>query len=238
LQGLKLDGYKLGIDELTVGTSDLPQKALRKHIVDAIASYCGNDKGVIRMPAYSTADGWQIRLTAFSSARYGGRRSTTVMQEGWGRTWTGPSYPLRDALKKKATKYGQLAMPYVIGINSADVMLTDRDFEETLFGVRPGMTIAGMTNELARGFWGSEARPNHRRVSAVLFTKNLWPATVLMGQVYACLYLNPWAERPYDGLFMNLPTFRFENGKAREYPGRQWHQLMHLQPLVDSALWD
>jgi hypothetical protein len=84
-------------------------------------------------------------------------------------------------------------MPYVIAVNAADVMLTDRDFEETLFGVRPGITISGMTHKLARGFWGTENGPQHQRVSAVLFTKDLWPATVLMGQVYACVYLNPWA---------------------------------------------
>jgi hypothetical protein len=72
----------------------------------------------------------------------------------------------------------------------------------------------------------------------VLFTKNLWPATVLMGQVYACLYLNPWAERPYDGVLTTLPSFRFEKGEVREYPGKSWHDLMGLQPLTDTSLWD
>jgi hypothetical protein len=59
-----------------------------------------------------------------------------------------------------------------------------------------------------------------------------------MGQVYACLYLNPWAERPYDGLLAQLPTFRLENGEAREYPGKTWYELMSLKPLADKSLWD
>jgi hypothetical protein len=160
------------------------------------------------------------------------------MQEAWGKTWPGPSYPLRDALKKKAGRYGELSVPYVIAINSADAMLTDRDFEETLFGVRPGVTIAGMTDKLARGFFGTERTPNHQRVSAVSFTKNLWPATVLMGQVYCCLWLNPWTQRPYDGLLTELPTFRFENGAAQKSPGKPWHEMMDLQPLKDTSLWD
>jgi hypothetical protein len=238
LRQMPLDGYRLSIDELTAGLSDLPQKALRKHIVDAIAADPGEGGGIVRIPNYSTSDGWRIRLTAFASRRFGGSRSTTVMQEAWGRTWNGPSYPLRNALKKKAGKYGKLAMPYVIALNSADVMLTDRDFEETLFGVRDGIIIAGMTDELARGFWGTESTPTHRRVSAVLFTQNLWPATVLMGQVYSCLYLNPWAERPYHGILTQLPTFRFEDGAAREHRGKSWHELMNLQPLTDTSLWD
>ena len=160
------------------------------------------------------------------------------MQESWSKTWTGPSYPLRDALKRKAGKYGTLLVPYIIAVNSADPMLTDRDFEEMLFGVRPGVIIAGMTKDLARGFWGTASAPNHQRVSAVLFTNNLWPATVLKGQVYACLWLNPWAARPYNGLLTSLPTFRFENGEARECPGRNWHELMDFLPLKDSSLWN
>ena len=71
-------------------------------------------------------------------------------------------YPLREALNKKAGKYGRLAVPHVIAINSVDVMLSDQDFEASLFGVRPGITIAGMTDELARGFWGTERVPTAR----------------------------------------------------------------------------
>ncbi len=234
LRQMTLNSHRLGIDELTVGTLDLPQKAFRKHITDAIDA--DPSSKMVRIPPYATKDGWHIRLTAFSGTHYGGSHSSTVMQEAWGKTWTGPSYPLRDALKKKASKYGQLSMPYVIAINSADALLTGRDFEQTLFGVRPGITIAGMTDELARGFWGRENNPKHKRVSAVLFTTNLWPATVLMGQVYACLWINPWADRPYDGLLTELPTFRFENGDVKESPGRPWHRLMNL-PLIASSMW-
>lgn len=100
LRQLKLDGYKLGIDELTAGTGDLPHKPLRKHIIDALAADPGNDDGIVRIKPYSTTDGWDIRLTAFSCNRYGANSSKTVTQEGWGRTWMGPSYPLPDVLDR------------------------------------------------------------------------------------------------------------------------------------------
>jgi hypothetical protein len=128
-------------------------------------------------------------------------------------------------------------MPFVIAVNSADGMLTDRDFEESLYGVRPGVTIAGMTDELARGFWGSADKPDHKRVSGVVFVTNLWPATALMGQLYVSLWLNPWADHPYKGLLIELPTFRFENGEAKQYPGRPWHDLMGHTPVKGSSLW-
>jgi hypothetical protein len=96
-----------------------------------------------------------------------------------------------DALKRKGGRYGnQLAMPFVIAVNSFDCMLTNRDFEEALLG--------------ECGFWGTVGAPMFQRVSAVLFTKNLWPPTLLTGQVYSCLYLNPRAKQPYAGVLTKL----------------------------------
>ncbi len=235
LRKIDLSGYSLGIDELIVGATDLRQKILRKHIVDAIAA-TPNAK-VVRIPVYSTVDGWQIRLTARSTVGHSRSNPSAFTYEGWSRTWAGPSYPLRNALEKKASRYGQLGIPFMIAINSADAMLTNRDFEESLFGVRPGITIAGMTDELARGFWGSADKPDHKRVSGVVFVTNLWPATVLMGQLCLSVWLNPWADHPYRGLLLELPTFRFENGEAKKDPGRAWHDLMGHMPVNGSSLW-
>ena len=156
------------------------------------------------------------------------------MQEAWSRTWNGPSYPLRDVLEKKASRYGQLGMPYVIAVNSSDMMHGDRDFQDTLFGSPPQFAAPGSPPDI--GFWGTAASPKHTRVSAVLFTKNLCPPTLLMGQVYACLYLNPWSTHPYDGLLAKLPTFRLENGEVREYPGEPLNKLLMLR-VRDSSLW-
>ncbi len=234
LQGIDLQGYLIGIDELIEGSNDLSQKLLKRHIDDGIkTASAGYVDESIAIPLLTTPDGWRIKLTAFAASRYG-PRPTTVMQEAWSRTWTGPSYPLRDSLEKKAGRYGQLAMPYVIGVNSSDMMLTDRDFQNTLFGSPPQFDAPGSPRDI--GFWGTAAAPKHTRVSAVLFTKNLHPATLLMGQVYACLYLNPWPSQPYDGVLAKLPTFRYENGEVREYPGAPLHKLLKLC-LRDSAIW-
>lgn len=234
LRSLDLHGHLIAIDELKEGTSDLSQKALRKHIDDGIkAGVAGNLDGSIPIPLFATPDGWRIKLTTYSASKYG-PRPTTVMQEAWGRTWTGPSYPLRDVLEKKASRYGQPGMPYVIAVNSSDMMHGDRDFQDTLFGSPQQFAAPGSPSDI--GFWGTPGSPKHTRVSAVLFTKNLCPPTLLMGQVYACLYLNPWSTHPYSGLLTKLPTFRLENGEVREYPGQPLHKLLKLR-LRDSTLW-
>jgi hypothetical protein len=123
-------------------------------------------------------------------------------------------------------------MPYVIAVNSSDAMLTDRRFKETLYGRQREVT----DSRVERGFWGTARSPTRRHVSAALFTQNLWPETLLMGQVPTCLYLNPWAAQPYDGVLTRLPTFRVENGSLREYAGGPLHKLLKLRKR-DSASW-
>jgi hypothetical protein len=234
LRSVDLPGYLIGIDELIEGSKDLSQRTLTSHIDAGIkAGEAGYVDESISIPLLATADGWRIKLTAFAASKYG-PRNTTVMQEAWGRTWIRPSYPLRDSLEKKGRRYGQLGMPYVIGVNSADMMLTDRDFQDTLFGSPPQFAAPGSPRDY--GVWGTAAAPKHTRVSAVLFTKNLCPPTLLMGQVYACLYFNPWPTHPYDGVLAKLPTFRFENGLVREYRGAPLHELLKLRSR-DKAIW-
>ena len=168
-----------------------------------------------------------IRLTAIPSAPYGTRRGGTVLHEAWNRTSSGASYPLLGALRKKGNRYGnQLAMPYVIAVSSFDGMLTDGDFEETLFGdpSEAHAVRASKDDGLTRGFWGTAKTPNHRRVSAVLFTKNLWPPTVLTGQVYSCLYLNPGRIGLMKAYSPSYCTAKHEHGKLRRFPGAAIHE--------------
>jgi hypothetical protein len=163
LHSLDLQGYLISIDELKEGSGTLSQKSLRRHIDDGIKSAAADClKGRISIPLFATSDGWRIKPTAYALSRYGPRRYT-VMQEAWGRTWAGPSYPLRVALEKKASRYGQLAMPYVIAINSSDVMLTHRDFQDTLFGPAPMWHLAAAQTT---AFGGQPQKPPTIPVSA------------------------------------------------------------------------
>jgi len=235
LNGLDFGGHLICIDELTAGSRDLPQRTLERHIANVIGrTAVGYTAESITIPPLVTADGWTIRLTAFPPMPDGTCSSIKMMEASDGPR-NGPSYPLRSALEKKGGRYGdQLAMPYVIAVNSSETMLTFRDLEETLFGAGP--EAGAMDGRTSRGFWGTTLTPNYRRVSAVMFTWNLWPATLLMGEVYACLFLNPWAEQPYEGALTNLPTFRSENGTLRKYSGMPLHTLLKLRPR-DNAMW-
>lgn len=223
LAGFKPDGFLIGVDELVAGCKDLPHRFLAGHIGKSLKETLAENSARILIPPFETDDGWKIRLTAIPDCSYGNRNSS-VLYEAWSRTWNGPSYALPKALIEKGGRYGnQLGMPFVIAINSFDPMLTERDFAESLFG--------------ERGLWGTVETPRKRRVSAVLFTVNLWPATLLMGHVESRLYLNPFAHWPYEGVLTKLDIFRFASASWKRYPGTRIHQLLELR-LLGTSLWD
>jgi len=222
LRGFKCDGFSLGVNEVTAGSNDLSQRHLARHITRALSTTVGTNRERILIPLLETDDGWKIRLTAFSDASYSSK-NRSVLYEAWSHTWNGPSFALLNSLKKKGGRYGDgVSMPFVIAINSLDPMLVNRDYKEPLLG--------------ERGFWGRSHASQYRRVSGVLFTKNLWPETLLLGQVESRLYLNPFAQRPYNGVLTKLDTFGFEGGSWQRYPGKPIHELLQLRHY-DSSLW-
>ena len=148
LGNLDLGGYWLAMEKLKVGPQDLAQPSLEGHIRSAISNSKDTMRdGKISIPPYEI-DGWRVKLTAYPTEQDRTGRST-LRQEPWGRTWTGPSYPLLEPVEKKSKRYGnQLDMPYVIAVNSGDHEM-ESNIKETLFGA----------NQEARakhdGFWGS-----------------------------------------------------------------------------------
>jgi hypothetical protein len=216
----EIEEFLLGVNELNAGPKNLRIKLLTKHIDSALSSRVADNDGRVEIPPFES-DGWRIRVAAFPRGLYPHR--TGLLYLGSSRTWTGSSYPLFKALKKKAGRYGnELSVPLVLAVSSFDAMLTDRDYHDQLLG--------------PHGLWGTVTNPLYRRVSAVLFTKSLWPETLLTGHVESRLYLNPFADRPFRGTLDKLDTFKLEDAAWRRRPGRALCELLEL-PQYDSSLW-
>ena len=223
LQELEIPGFLLGVDELCCGTENVSLKALRRHIQESLRNAVADQSGCFRIPTFQTVDGWRIRLTGIVGTMPE-LDKTTVRYQAWSHTWAGPSYSLHGTLKEKARRYGtELGMPFVIAVNSFDGMLCGSDFEGSLFG--------------ERSLWGTADSPQYSRVSAVLFTKKCWPATLLMGQVESRLYSNPFADWPYRGAFTRLDTFTFEGDAWRCASGTPVNHLLNMN-VLSSSLWN
>jgi len=111
-----------------------------------------------------------------------------------------PQEPIRDAVAGKATRYGDLDLPYVVAVNAMSDYADKESVIDALFGspaVAVRRTETGYEDRATRlpdGVWRGQSRPINTRVSGVISTERLTPWSV--GQRRARLIVNPWARRP------------------------------------------
>lgn len=127
---------------------------------------------------------------------------------------------IRTAVGRKATWYGDLDLPYIVGVNVA-ALVVDRDaFADALFGTLGPSAAPGEEARETRdrnGVWIGPEGPRNRRLSAALGTGNLTPWSIAQRDL--CLYQNPWAYRPYVGELDRLTLAVVEGNLLRDRPG-------------------
>ncbi|MGW3626501.1 hypothetical protein [Streptomyces sp. NPDC000880] len=81
------------------------------------------------------------------------------------------------AVKKKGSKYGDLAMPFIVAVGHAAAFPEDRDIETALYGASAEYvhTSPPTFGRLANGYWTSTFDHAHGRVSGVLTVDNPAP---------------------------------------------------------------
>lgn len=123
--------------------------------------------------------------------------------------WMHPRVPIRDAVVKKAARYGDFDLAYVIAVNTLSNNLDRIDIMEALFGKEQCWMIrtrSGSIQSKTRkpdGVWLSESGPRYRQVSAVLITDTLRPYNLPRASLWLCH--NPWGKKPYTSELTRLP---------------------------------
>jgi len=148
--------------------------------------------------------------------------------------WANHWVSLRDAIRKKATRYGRLRQPYVIAVNAADQHLDMIHIMEALFGqetfvFRRHPDPARRKGEFVRrpnGAWISARGPINTRVSAVLVVSSLLPWTVGVHQ--PGVYYNPWARYPLVGAFPSLTGYVPEEDHMKRVDGPPIREVFGL----------
>ena len=112
--------------------------------------------------------------------------------------WGGSDALIRDAVKSKATRYGELDLPYVVAENCiSEWGVDDEDILNALFGTEQFAFAQGSPTPVpSRRRDGALIGPNgpwNTRVSAVLVS-TLFPWN--LGACRLELYHNPWAAKP------------------------------------------
>ena len=101
-----------------------------------------------------------------------------------------PRARILNVIKKKANKYKNLKLPYVVALNASMWGLAPIDVDATIFG--PGGLFLGKNSWDA--IQQGRCKSHHTRVSAIWFSKRLSLDNLFSAQI--CQYVNPWPVRP------------------------------------------
>ena len=142
---------------------------------------------------------------------------------------------IRNAVKEKATKYGNLDFPYVIAINVLSIFCRDQIVMDALFGDegirfynKPGGGSYHKPIRNPNGAFCGPSGPQNTRVSGVIICKNL-----LWGNISSenpVLWHNPWASLPLDQDSWIFPQYvpNFEKTRIELKSGRKVRDLFGL----------
>ena len=146
-------------------------------------------------------DGWDISLWAYPvSPEHRGKADHQVLgSHSEGMSVLEDAVPIRSKLKKKASRYGDMDRPYLVGLLCAGDFADDCDIAAALLGkTLLRFHVASGHAEPVRepdGFWWGPKGPQNTRVSGVLTVPQLNCGSIT--SVEPTLWLSPWAQRPF-----------------------------------------
>lgn len=132
--------------------------------------------------------------------------------------------PIRQAINRKASRYGEFKIPYIIAINSLNILDLDIDIMNALFReecVR--FSANGQIIETRKR--DGLLKPNQNtRVSGLLVFKNLKIGN--FRYVEYCLFQNPWAKNPCPEFLNVFPQEVPIEGKMESMDGKKIGEII------------
>lgn len=203
--------------------------------------------GLESLPSWTLEDrGWTVTFKPIPrSPEARGKPGIRPIGVRWfGPTWCKDHINIRSAIKEKATKYGNLGLPYIIAINVTSYYCDEHSIADALFGEK-NVTVfrksdgsfSDRTERNLNGAWWGLKGPQNKRVSAVLmFCYLLWGN---IGKVTPVLWHNPWASRPLAFNFWPMPQMlpNPETSKMEKIRGKAVNEIFNLSsnwPFVEE----
>lgn len=142
---------------------------------------------------------------------------------------------IKNAIREKATRYGPLALPYVVALNFGQIpFVNDYDVVTALAGpeqvhlrrLEDGTIRTEGIDRVGEGALYHRRKPQNTRISALLVAYGLQPARVRT--THLKLFHNPGAAKPYDSVLTRLPQEIFEGGAFKDVAGIQFSDLFEF----------
>jgi len=163
--------------------------------------------------------GWKIKLSlARRQKNRNKKQGKTVRSVGEVGAMASDPYPqlFKSLKKKKSSKYGQVDLPYIIAINSNEVLLRDSDILRVLFGQNDEYTFNFPQKE---GYWYS-SKPINRDVSSILLFSELY--YYHLNPLRQELWRNPFSNNPLpEDLDLKLDDVRLKQSNGRFVPEKK-----------------
>jgi hypothetical protein len=245
LNGVRSPNFFIGIDVPEGPPSPPPGRALRAAIEafvkdldpDLLALAFQRD-GFDALPrGVFQHEGWSLEYFPIPKSP-NARGDTNIrplgMMGSMQAKWVDERVALRDALLKKASRYGELGQPYIVAVNAVGQHLDLTDVMEGLFGkesfvFRAGADGRSQDPEMRRqrdGAWIGPKGPINTRVSAALIGSSIVPWSV--AAYSPSIYHNPWAKHPSLDAFRELPTYSPVGQEMKLRAGATFRELVGL----------
>jgi hypothetical protein len=146
-----------------------------------------------------------------------------------------PHQEIRPGLKKKASRYGKLDVPYVVAINCLSMYHREEGVVDALLG-EPYVQLTRMADGTLKeehrrrpdGIWYGppDGQPQNTRLSAVLafFRIDAWNFVTKTGLLVA----NPWAAMPIPPLNLGTAELSLLNGAYQRSEGQSVGTLLDM----------
>jgi len=158
------------------------------------------EKGPQQLPRINWEhDGWDIEFEAIPinpESRGKGQRVIGVQLGGvrWVNVWE----PIRDAIRAKGGKYGELKKPFIVAVNVDAICLDRIDEMQALFGEEEYLFNLGNPTDqpemrrAANGAWFGLKGAQYTRVSGAWLFGGMNPWNIVSRK--NTLYFNPWSQ--------------------------------------------
>lgn len=143
--------------------------------------------------------------------------------------WT----PIRNAVKYKGSKYGELNKPLLVAVNLDSFHLDRIDEMQALFGQEQFVFSVGQSEEGFRferapnGAWYGKSGPQYTRVSGLWIFNDL--SAYSIGVRRSTIYFNPWAAFSLPEILKYFPYASVEGEKMEWVEGARLSTLFGLK---------
>ena len=239
----KLDSpnFFLGIKAESNPNTPPPSKALRKALSAWLASLDPDEvigeitaKGYEFVPTLDWQhEGWKVEFEAIPikpERRGKGQRVIGTLSGGvrWSNIWES----IRDAIRSKGGRYGELDKPFVVAVNVQGHKLDRIDEMQALFGQEEFVFQTGALESGPRfrrannGAWNGATGPEYTRVSGAWLFGDLNPWNIISRK--NTLYFNPWAKSAVPNVMKSINHAFPDNGEMRRIDGESLSRILHL----------